>query len=233
MSSFGVLVARNDLPTPNAAEGVPAFMTELKGKKVGVSARGAPTETVMRFMLTKAGMDPDDVTYVAVGAGDTAIGALTSKQVDVLSMFEPTAATCRVTGRCKVVWVAADSSEPLELAAINGGGPSMQFTPEFIAKNPEVIRAVIQAFSEADTFFNDPDNTDKILQIVKNYAPAISRQESDEILRLLITQGQKRRSFHVRIDRKAVQAVIDYLYSVKMISRKMNVDDLVYEGAPQ
>lgn len=233
MSAFPVLVVRNELPTPNATKGYPAFMTDLKGTKVGVTARGAPTETTMRFMLTQAGMNPDDVTYVAVGAGDTAIGALVSKQVDVLSMFEPTAATCRVTGRCKVLWVAAEGTEPRELTSMNGGGPSMQFTADFIAKNPDIIKAVIQAFSEADKFFNDPRNTDRILQIVKQHASSDSRKENDEVLRILITQGQKRGVFHTRIDRNAVQAVIDYMYSVKLIDSKMKVEDLVYEGAPR
>ena len=232
MSSFGVIVARNGVPTPNASKGYPAFMADIKGKKVGVGSRGSPVETVMRFMLAKAGMDPEEVTYVATGAGDTAIAALTAGQVDFLSMYEPTAAVCRLSGRCKVIWTAVENAEPAELAALNGGGPSMQFTAEFVEKNPTIVKAVIQAFTEAHAFFNNPANTDKIIQIVKSYARADSPQD-DDLLRLLITQAQKRHSFHARIDRKAVQAVIDYMHGTKLLDKKVAASELVYEGAPR
>lgn len=232
MSSFGVIVARNGLATPNAAHGYPGFMVDIKGKKVGVASRGSPTETVMRFMLAKAGMDPEDVTYVAVGGGDTAMGALTSGQVDFLSMYEPSAASCRLSGRCKVIWTAVENADPAELAALNGGGPSMQFTAQYVEKNPAIIKAVIQAFTEAHAFFNQPGNTEKIAQIVKSYARADARQD-DELLRLLITQAQKRNAFHARVDRKSVQAVVDYMYATKLIEQKVPVSEIVYEGAPR
>jgi NitT/TauT family transport system substrate-binding protein len=232
MSSFGLIVARNDVPTPNAARGYPAFMADIKGKKVGIGSRGSPLETIMRFMLTKAGMDPESVTYVSTGGPDTAIGLLASGQIDFLLMFEPTAVLCRLSGRCKLIWAAAESAAPAELAALNGGGPSMQFTAEFVEKNPAIIKAVIKAFTEAHAFFNNPANTEKIIQIVKSYEKADSRQD-DELLRFLITQAQKRRSFHAHIDRKAVQAVIDYMYETKLIDQKVPVSELVYEGAPR
>jgi len=232
MSSFGLIVARNDVPTPNAARGYPAFMADIKGKKVGIGSRGSPSETVVRFMLAKAGIDPESVTYVATGAGDTAMGVLTSGQVDFLSLYEPTAALCRLSGRCKVIWTAAENAEPAELAALNGGGPSTQFTAEFVEKNPAIIKAVIQAFTEAHAFFNNPANTEKIIQIVKSYEKADSRQD-DELLRFLIIQAQKRRAFHAHIDRKAVQAVIDYMHGTKLLDQKVPVSELVYEGAPR
>ena len=61
--------------------GIP--FVDLKGKKIGVIARGSSTETGMRYLFAKAGLNPDDATYVAVGGAVTAYNALQSKHWDV------------------------------------------------------------------------------------------------------------------------------------------------------
>ncbi|MGW4945402.1 ABC transporter substrate-binding protein [Actinoplanes sp. NPDC004185] len=90
-------------PTQGAAYGViaqtglhldttrpyPAVLTQLRGKAVGVAARGASQELVLRSLLTRAGLDPDtDVRWVAIGGGAAAAAAFASGQVDV-SMSYP------------------------------------------------------------------------------------------------------------------------------------------------
>ncbi len=60
-------------------------MHSLKGKTIGVIARGSGTELWISALLSAAGMDPaKDVTFVAVGAPATAIQAFKAKQVDAL-----------------------------------------------------------------------------------------------------------------------------------------------------
>ncbi|WP_430331862.1 ABC transporter substrate-binding protein [Rhodococcus sp. ACT016] len=57
----------------------------LKGKTIGVIARGSGTELWISALLSAAGMDPaKDVTFVAVGAPATAVQAFKAKQVDAL-----------------------------------------------------------------------------------------------------------------------------------------------------
>lgn len=60
-------------------------MASLKGKTIGVTARGSGMELWITEMLTDAGLDPHkDVTFVGVGAPATAIEAFKAKQVDAL-----------------------------------------------------------------------------------------------------------------------------------------------------
>ena len=63
---------RADVPQPNKDKGYPGNMVDLKGMKVGVPARGAGAEFYMNALLKEAGLQPTDVTYVAVGGPATA-----------------------------------------------------------------------------------------------------------------------------------------------------------------
>ena len=140
-----------------------------KFEKIGVTARGAATETFMSWMLIKAGMQPDDVTFVAVGGPNTAYGALVSKQVDATMIFEPTGAICDVLKTCKRIYTAASDKEPAELYALNGGGSNLVFTQEYIDRNPNVIEAVIKAVKDADAFINAPANFEEVVKIAESF----------------------------------------------------------------
>ena len=45
------LIVRNDVPTPNADKPYPQNLMDMKGLKIGISGRGASTDTAVRFML--------------------------------------------------------------------------------------------------------------------------------------------------------------------------------------
>ena len=90
-------------PTQGAAYGViaqtglhldtarpyPGVLAQLRGKAVGVAARGASQELVLRSLLKDAGLDPDtDVRWVAIGAGAAGASAFAAGKVDA-SMSYP------------------------------------------------------------------------------------------------------------------------------------------------
>ncbi|MEU8234594.1 ABC transporter substrate-binding protein [Actinoplanes sp. NPDC048967] len=66
----------------------PEVLTQLRGKAVGVAARGASQELVLRSLLTTAGLNPDtDIRWVAIGGGATAVSAFASGQVDAAMSY--------------------------------------------------------------------------------------------------------------------------------------------------
>ena len=67
----------------------PDVMKQFVGKTIGVSARGSAVENQMRALLVGAGLDPESVTYVAVGSPNTAFPAMLSKQIQATVMWEP------------------------------------------------------------------------------------------------------------------------------------------------
>ena len=101
---FSVTV-RSDVPMPHKAMGYPEAMQDFNGKKIGVTGRGAAVENHFNALLTGAGLQPGDVTFVAVGGPGTAYQALTvGKQIDALSMFEPIPVLCEYSKTCDVVF---------------------------------------------------------------------------------------------------------------------------------
>jgi NitT/TauT family transport system substrate-binding protein len=58
---------------------------DLKGKKVGMAAMGSAALTFGKALATEAGLDPvKDISFIAVGSGAQAMGALNSNAVDAL-----------------------------------------------------------------------------------------------------------------------------------------------------
>jgi NitT/TauT family transport system substrate-binding protein len=100
-STTAVLVVGSKVELPNAAKGLPDVMHDLKGKRVGVAARGTGGEFAVQFLLRDAGMAVDDVTFVAVGGLPTALPALMNGQIDAVLGIEPLGAICDVAKQCR------------------------------------------------------------------------------------------------------------------------------------
>ena len=64
-------------------------MADLKGKKIGVTAPGSSTNVMVNFILAKAGLKPSDVSIIGVGAGNGAVAAMRSGQIDAISNLDP------------------------------------------------------------------------------------------------------------------------------------------------
>lgn len=62
-------------------------VAELRGKTVGVSSPGSPSQFYLNRILKSAGLQATDVSTVAVGMGSTAMAALEHGQVDAAMLF--------------------------------------------------------------------------------------------------------------------------------------------------
>lgn len=226
------LVAGHHMATPNAGNGWPAFMQDFKGKKIGVTGRGAPVERYMDWMLKKAGMDPEkDVTYVAVGPPNTGYAALVSKQVDALITYEPVGSTCKIEKTCNLVWRAATDKQPAEMYAINGAGPGNVFLQDFIDRKPKVVDAIISAIKQADAFANDPANFEEVLNISRKYFE-LKMAHGDEIMRASLHLQLDTNTFRAHMDRKAMKAALDLLVDTGLLTKTVPVSDMMLERAP-
>ena len=63
---------------------------DLKGKNLGITELGSGTHTLTMALLGKAGLTPDQVHFVPVGAGDTFIAALKQGSIVAGMTTEPT-----------------------------------------------------------------------------------------------------------------------------------------------
>ncbi len=224
-----LIAIRPDLVAPNAEKGYPAFMADLKGKRIGVPARGSAGEITFSFLLHKAGMKPEDVSYVAVGAPNTSYGALTSKQIDATINFEPSGVLCEVLKTCKVVWRGSASEQPAETYAANGASSNNIARQEYIDQNPHVVQAIIKVVLEAEAFLQNPANFDEVVKIALSYFKF--DLPNGEAL-MAATMRQALPAYKAPISRQAAKAIADYLYATKQIEAPFDSRLLIYEKAP-
>ena len=193
---------------PSADKGYPAIMQDLKGKRIGVTSRGAAPEFQVKSMLLQAGMKETDVTFVSVGSPNTGYPALLNKQVDAVMSFVPFDGFCDVLQTCRIAILPAKGEGPKVLTELNGAGGVYVMRRDFAGKNAQVAEAFTRALRDAERFVADPANTDELMKItLKHYR--IDMPRGDEILMRSIERF--RSSMVVDVDPKALQAAADYL----------------------
>lgn len=161
------LIVRPNLDTPNAGKGFPALMHDLKGKKIGVPARGSSLENITRMMLSQAGMDPDkDVNWVAVGTASAMTTSIQTQKVDVLLAPEPLLT--------QIVDVQKSAKVLLEMR--DGQPESMQWPfnmwwalRDTTKSNAESIRAFQAAMKETYAYLGDEKNAAAVLPHLEKF----------------------------------------------------------------
>ncbi|TKW72571.1 MAG: ABC transporter substrate-binding protein [Bradyrhizobium icense] len=224
-----MVVTRDGLETPNAAKGYPAMMADLKGKKIGVPARGSGAELQFGLLAEGAGLKPEDFTFVAVGGPDTSYGALTSKQIDVSMTFEPSGSMCDVLKTCKTVFRLSEAKEPASIARTNGASSNMVVTQESIDKAPHVQDALIAAAKDAEAFIQDPKNFDEALKIAQTYFK-FSMPKGDDVMEASLKLAIP--AYKAAVSRAALQQIADNMLATKQIEARFDTAKLLYGKAP-
>lgn len=224
------LNAGNEVPLPNLKVGYPAVMQDLKGMRIGVTARGAATEIMTRALFAGAGVDPDSVTYVAVGSPSTAYPMLIAKQIDAAMMFEPFATLCRTQKTCTMVVSLADGDGPSDVKALNGAFLPLLATDSYIAANSHVIKAFVEGMADAINWTQKPENFSKVLKIAKSHMSLGNFPDPEALLEELVKAEIPTLGVHV--DRKSVAAYSDFLLKYKVTDKPVTVREIVYADAP-
>jgi NitT/TauT family transport system substrate-binding protein len=150
---------------------MPGFktMADLRGKKVGVTAPGSSTNVMLNFVLAKAGLKPSDVSVIGVGAGNGAVAAMRSGQIDAISNLDPVITLLQRSGDLKIV------SDTRLLAESNKvfGGPmpaACLYAPQaFIDKNPNTTQALANAIVRADKWIQAAGSADIIKTLPESF----------------------------------------------------------------
>src|SRR5258708_38648799 len=122
---------------------------DLKGKKIGVTGPGSSTDFLLRYLLARAGVKPEDVSIIGVGSGAAAVAALENKSIDAVMNYDPA-----ITGleRRKLAHLMGHARAPAGSAKAFGASypaSCLYSTGAFIAKNPVTIQRLVNAFAQA------------------------------------------------------------------------------------
>ncbi|MDD2056975.1 ABC transporter substrate-binding protein [Pseudomonas sp. GD03860] len=139
-----VVVAVSSRTLPDYCAG-----SDLRGKKIGISATGSSTQMVANLILAKAGVRADEVTFVEVGTSADAVQALRSGQIDVIAYTEPVISLLEQQHAIRVI---ADTRHPAGTQALFGGpmpAGTLYSSVSFIEQNPRTIQALTNAMVKA------------------------------------------------------------------------------------
>jgi NitT/TauT family transport system substrate-binding protein len=225
---------RNDVPMPSREKGYPGIMTDFKGKRIGVSARGSSSEKYFNAMLKDAGLKPEDVTYVAVGAPSTTYTALAvGKQIDAAIMFQPLTQICQFNRTCETIIDMTIGEGPKSLQATIGANIVFAARKEMVESNPKLMEAFYAAMTDAADWLHDPNNFD---ELVKIYTPMISFGDmagADEMRRNWIKSVISAYSKDLKVKVSALQEVMDFSLENNIIDVKVDAKKVLWDKAPQ
>ncbi len=121
-------------------------ISDLKGKNLGVTELGSGTQTLTTALLHKAGITPDQVHFIPVGAGDTFIAAMQQGRIDAGMTTEPTISRLVSSGVGKVL-VDLRTPESTQ-AALGGPYPFISVFMEntYVSSHKDVVQKMVNAY---------------------------------------------------------------------------------------
>jgi NitT/TauT family transport system substrate-binding protein len=125
---------------------------DLKGMKIGVTAPGSSTNMFVNILLAKAGLKPDAVSIIGVGAGAGAVAIFKRGEIDAIANLDPVVATLEANGDAVAV---IDTRTQKGMQEVYGGAYAAGciYAPvDFVKKNPRTAQAVVNAIVRALRF---------------------------------------------------------------------------------
>ncbi len=143
---------------------------DLEGKKIGVASMGSSSITVARSILREAGIEPTPSMFLPVGIGDQAIAALTSGQVQALSLWDAVYGSLERGGH-KLRYIV----HPRVADAGNGG---FFVSDETLSSKSGQIEGFLRAQVKARIFIKE--NPEAAVRIYWKVNPAAKPRGSEE-----------------------------------------------------
>lgn len=124
----------------------------LEGASMGAVSLGGAHEIFLRYNMVLAGVDPESVNVVRVGAGSAAIAALESEQIDGFISGPPAGLIAEQRGSGAILF------DPIEIGGYDDLPWQVLITTRSYAEaNPAVVEAMARALARAmETASGDP-----------------------------------------------------------------------------
>ena len=221
------------MPLPGSAKGYPEVIRDLKGRRIGVPARGAAGEVILGAMLRDAGLKPGDVTVVATGGPDTAYNSMVlGRQVDAVIAVSPAKELCAITKACAVVIDMPNGEGPDLFRKPDAAGVAFVMRRQFADSNPALMAAYFAAMKEAAAWFQVPANLDEVVALYKPLIGFKDVPDGDLLLRSWIKDAVRTYSPDLSVNRDGIRAAIDFAVQNKMLAQPVEVAKLVWDKAP-
>jgi NitT/TauT family transport system substrate-binding protein len=120
-------------------------------------------------VLAKAGLKPTDVSIIGVGAGNGAVAAMRSGQIDAISNLDPVISLLQRSNDLKII---SDTRIVAEADKVFGGPmpAACLYVPQaFVDKHPKTVQALVNAIVRADKWIQAAGPGDIIKTVPESY----------------------------------------------------------------
>lgn len=186
-------------------------VTDLKGKKIGITRVGSSTHTAMLFALRQAGLRPTDYELLPLMEVPNILSALLSGQIDAGVVSPPTNSRARKAGLRELMNLAKDGPEYVSVA--------IGTTRAYIKANEEIVRRVVRSYAEAVQLFKA--NKAIGMRVLGKYA----RIKDQDILEDAYNQFRDYLADPPYVSRKGMEAVLSDLAEKEPQVKKYKPED--------
>jgi NitT/TauT family transport system substrate-binding protein len=187
-------------------------VSELAGKKVGLSRLGTSPHYASRRIFRKFGFDPEKVTYIQAGSNTNRVMALTNGSLDASMLSLPTA-------RIMIDRGFTELASPKDIGLVPHAG--LIARTAIIEKNREQVKKMIGSLVDAMEYL--ANNKAKAIDYIANKWK-LNRDLSEELLvrdllPLLTMDG--------RMPQQRVQEHLDTEHQNKLVSRRAQASEVL------
>ena len=140
------------LAMPKAKAAAYKSPADLKGMKIGVTAPGSSTNMFVNILLARAGLKPDAVSIIGVGAGAGAIAIMKRGEIDAVSNLDPVIATLEANGDAVAVVDTRTAAGMHEVYGDAYAAGCIYAPVDFAKKYPNTAQAIVNAMVRALRF---------------------------------------------------------------------------------
>lgn len=188
-------------------------VSDLKGKRIGVTRVGSSTHTVAQYVLNQGGLKPGDYEVLPLGEVPNILIALTAGKIDAGPLSSPTSVLARNAGMAELATPAKDGPEYVSVAV----GASRSF----IKANEEITRRFTRSYAEAVNLFKS--NKAIALKTLRKY----TRVTNPEILEGTYNEYRQYIETIPYVSRKGIEAILAELGASDPKARQAKVDDFL------
>ena len=141
-------------------------LKRIKGTVIGATGIGVISYQVAYFLAKEAGLEPGkDVTILGVGGGASALAALKTGHIDIMS-YSPPFPQIAIREGDAISLVANTKGEYPKLSSFQTS--LLVVRPEYAKKNPETVKRVVHAMARGNRWVAE-HNADEIAKLVAKF----------------------------------------------------------------
>ncbi len=187
-------------------------IADMKGKRIGSNAIGSASDTAIRAMFKKNGMnDKRDYTIIEVAFPNIPV-MLDEGKIDMGTVLQPVSDQLLATGKYDVLFRSKDAIGPTMLVFLGARA-------DFLEKNRTALMDFFEDHVRSMRWFNDPANRTEAVKIVADF---MKRPPAD--LEHLFTKKDYHRDAFLFPNVKSVQDTLDVVKDVGLSPTVVTVE---------